>query len=177
MGCRLAERSVLFLGWGNPSRGDDAIGPLLCDWLAGFVESAACGHCEVQQDFQLQVEDAMDLVGRDLVVFIDASVNAPAPYSLTELAPLSDGSVTTHAMSPQAVLAVTREILGATPPAFVLAVRGESFALGEGLSSAGAAHLEAARVVLEGIATVDDPIALCRALSFSDTPAPEPSSA
>ena len=177
MDCRLAESPVLFLGWGNPSRGDDAIGPLLCDWLSDFVVSSDLNHCEVQQDFQLQIEDAMDLVGRDLVVFIDASLNAARPFSFEEIAPCSDGSVTTHAMSPQAVLAVSREILGTSPPAFVLAVRGETFELGEGLSSAAAAHLEAARQVLYAIATANDPVTLCRQRIVSDTPEPAPSSA
>ncbi len=51
----------------------------------------------------------------------------------------------THALSPQAVLDVYRQIaLGDPPPAFVLCVSGEQFELGVGLSAAAEAHAEAA---------------------------------
>ena len=154
---------LLFLGWGNPSRGDDAIGPLLCDRLAEALGDVS--HCEVQQDFQLQIEDAMDIEGRALVIFIDASVSAPAPFDFRAAVPRADGSVTTHAMSPEAVLATTREILGDAPPAFVMAVRGEAFGLGEPMSSAARGNLEAAWQALVRIASADDAMATCQALA------------
>jgi hydrogenase maturation protease len=154
---------LLFLGWGNPSRGDDALGPLLCDRLAE-VHGSTDGS-EVQQDFQLQVEDAMDLDGRRVVVFIDASVSGPAPFEFRAVAPRADGSVTTHAMTPEAVLATAEEVFGCRPAAYVMAVRGEGFELGMHLSCVAAAHLEAAWAVLDTIARADDPLSACESLA------------
>jgi hydrogenase maturation protease len=154
---------LLFLGWGNPSRGDDALGPLLCDRLAEIHSSVA--GCEVQQDFQLQVEDAMDLDGRQVVVFIDASVSAPAPFEFRAVAPRADGSVTTHAMTPEAVLATAEEVFGCRPVAYLMGVRGEAFELGMPLSCAGTAHLEAAWAALDAIARADDPVSACESLA------------
>jgi hypothetical protein len=58
-------------------------------------------------------------------------------------------SHTSHALSPESVLDVYRQIEGAEPPpGFLLCVRGESFGLGEGLSERGAARLEKAWVFL-----------------------------
>ena len=162
-GCDPVKAPLLFLGWGNPSRGDDALGPLLCERLAQVHGDNA--RCEVQQDFQLQVEDAMDLDGRHVVVFIDASADGPAPFTCRAVSPRADGSVTTHAMSPEAVLATADSVFGATPRAFVIGVRGEDFALGAPLSAAGAAHLEAAWAAIDAIAKADDPVAACEALS------------
>jgi coenzyme F420-reducing hydrogenase alpha subunit len=52
---------------------------------------------------------------------------------------------TSHALSPEAVLATYRRVTGERPPeAWVLCVRGESFELGESLSDTAAANLEAA---------------------------------
>lgn len=163
--CDPVTAPLLFLGWGNPSRGDDAIGPLLCDRLS--VAFGEAPGCEVQQDFQLQVEDAMDLEGRRIVVFIDASVSAPAPFEFRAIGPRSDGSVTTHAMTPEAVLATASEVFGTRPAAYVLGVRGEVFELGAPLSRAGAAHLETAWSALDAIARADDPIRACEALARS----------
>ncbi len=132
---------VLVLAVGNPSRGDDAIGPE----LAARIEAAALPGVEVISEFQLQVENALDLVGRERVIFVDAGTGTSAPFELRRLAPAADFLHTSHAISPEAVLATYRRVTGEAPPeAWVLCVRGESFELGEPLSVAAAAHLEAA---------------------------------
>jgi len=134
------------LGWGNPSRGDDALGPELVRRL----ESIASGRVDWQAhafvtDFQLQPEHATDLIDRDLVLFVDAAQGTLAPYSFTRVRRARDPSFTTHAMNPAAVLAVYHQVYEREPPdAYVLAMRGESFELSEAMSEAGARHLEAA---------------------------------
>ena len=132
---------VLVLAVGNPSRGDDAIGPE----LAARLEAAAMPGVEVIVEFQLQVENALDLVGRERVVFVDAGTGTPAPFELTRIHPAAEFLHTSHALSPEAVLATYRRVTGEEPPeAWVLCVRGESFELGESLSAAAASHLGAA---------------------------------
>jgi hydrogenase maturation protease len=132
---------LVVLGWGNDSRGDDALGPALLDRMT------AAGRPEVTivEDYQLQVEHALDLVGADCALFIDAGNGTPAPYAFSRLAPKRDATHSTHALSPEAVLDVYLQVRGeAPPPAFALCVRGESFELGEGLSRDGVARLEIA---------------------------------
>jgi len=132
---------ALVIGIGNPSRGDDGLGPLLIERLAGRVPPAV----ELLTDFQLQVEFVLDLEGRDLVVFADASVDGPAPFAWHEVAPSGRPGVMTHAMAPGDLLAAYELHFGqAAPPAFALAVRGREFELGAGLSAYATAHLEAA---------------------------------
>jgi hydrogenase maturation protease len=136
-----APAPVLVLAVGNPSRGDDALGPVLAERL----EAAAFPGVEVLTDFQLQVEHALDLVGRERVIFIDAGAGTPPPFEWREVRPAADFLHTSHALSPEAVLATYVRVRGEPPPeAWVLCVRGESFELGEPLSVAAAAHLEAA---------------------------------
>lgn len=141
---------ILLLAVGNASRGDDALGPL----LAERIEALRLPGVEVQIEYQLQIEHALDLLGRRAVLFIDASVAAPAPYALTELRPARDASFSTHALSPAAVLQSYRDTVGEVPPpAWQLAIRGEAFELGEPLSASAAANLEAALVAAIGFAT------------------------
>ena len=137
---------TLIFGWGNPSRGDDALGPL---FVEHFAELAArhpeWGGIDFLTDFQLQVEHALDLQGRQRVLFVDASLDAPAPCSLTRIEAARDDSFTTHAMSPQAVLKVFIDIdEGEPPPCWLLAIRGERFELGEELSTGAVAALQTA---------------------------------
>ena len=132
---------VLVLAVGNPSRGDDAIGPA----LAARIEEARLPGAEVIVEYQLQVENALDLVGRERVIFVDAGTGTPAPFELRRVRPAAEFLHTSHALSPEAVLATYRRVTGEEPPeSWLLCVRGESFELGEPLSGPGAANIEAA---------------------------------
>lgn len=132
---------ILIFGWGNPSRGDDALGPLFAEHIAALQLPGV----ECLTDFQLQVEHALDLENRSRILFVDASLDAPAPFAVTLLEAARDSSFTTHAMTPEAVMQVYVELHDETPPpCSLLAIRGESFELGEALSTTAAGNLQAA---------------------------------
>ena len=152
---------LLVLGVGNPSRGDDALGPLFLEGLAEAREaSIQAGELELLTDFQLQIEHALDLEGRARVVFVDASVAAAPPFSFDRVVARPDESATSHALAPSAVLATYRRIVGEPPEAWLLAIRGEQFELGEGLSAAAKVNLGAAlRFFLERATEGDPPTA------------------
>lgn len=140
---------LLIFAYGNPSRGDDALGPQLLDLLAESRAQHPEWQFELVTDFQLQVEHAVDLEGRDLVLFIDASVSCPSPFLFSLLQPAQDARYTTHEMSPQAVLHVFKQVYQRpAPPSFLLSVRGESFNLGEPLSRAAVENRDAALALL-----------------------------
>lgn len=132
---------ILVLAVGNPSRGDDAIGPL----LAARLEALAVPGVEVIIDYQLQIEHALDLEGRRRVIFVDAGAGTPAPCELRRVQAAPDFMHTTHALTAAALLATYERVTGhAATEAWLLCVRGESFELGEGLSRAAQLNVEAA---------------------------------
>lgn len=137
---------TLIFGWGNPSRGDDALGPLFVEHFTALAaRHPEWGEVDCLTDFQLQVEHALDLQGRRRVLFVDASADAPAPCTLARITAARDDSFTTHAMSPQAVLKVYADIEdGEPPPCWLLAIRGDCFDLGEDLTEAARQSLQAA---------------------------------
>ena len=133
---------VVVFGVGNPSRGDDALGPLLMAELAATAPDSV----RLVEDFQLQVEHALDLDGATLALFIDAGTGTPAPFTFYEIEPRAGRAISSHALAPEAVLRVYQDVRKQLPPpAFVLCVRGESFELGAPLSSAAEGNLRAAR--------------------------------
>lgn len=132
---------IVVFGWGNEARGDDALGPLLLRRIAALQARGV----ETVEDYQLQIEHALDLVGFDAALFLDADRNAPPPFVFREIRALASRAPSTHALAPEAVLRVFAEVeRRAPPPAFVLGMRGERFELGEGLSATGAEALAAA---------------------------------
>ncbi|WP_444452424.1 hydrogenase maturation protease [Rhodobacter capsulatus] len=134
----LGPRLVVF-AWGNESRGDDGLGPR----LAARIATAGWQHITLIEDMQLQVEHALDLVGQDMALFIDAGMGTPAPFAFVQTAPRRFlGHSTSHGIGPEGVLEAFRQVMhDEPPPAFVLCLRGESFALEEGLSETARANL------------------------------------
>ncbi len=132
---------LLVFGWGNASRGDDALGPRFVERLRAL----ALPGVECLDDYQLQPEHALDLVGRSRVLFVDASVSCAVPFEVSLLQPKRDASFSSPAMSPAALLQAYVDVHGsAPPPATLLAIRGERFGLGEPACASAIANLEAA---------------------------------
>ena len=145
-----SAKPILVLTWGNPSRGDDALGTEVYNVL----QNGQLDEVDVITDFQLQIEHAIDLEKRECILFVDASVTADAPFEFFRLNPDLDDSYTTHAMSPQSVLAVYEKIHGHTPPpSFMLSIRGYDFDLGSPLSAKAAVNLTEAVAFIRQLLT------------------------
>ena len=148
---RPAVPPVLVFTYGNPSRGDDAIGPefarRLEDHCFALIDDK---KLEVQTDFQLQIEHVLDLVGRRKVFFVDASAPGSVPFTITKVHPARDGSFSTHQLSPSALLHAWDEVVrGPRPECWVVAIAGSEFELGAPLSDAAEANLIAALAAVE----------------------------
>jgi len=126
---------LLVLAWGNPSRGDDALGPR----FAEQVERWGLDGVECLVDFQLQVEHALDLEGRRRVLFVDAARahdwDEAECFRVRRVQASRQISCRSHAMHPEEVLRVWSILKDAAPPAcWLLALRGQRFELGEEVS-------------------------------------------
>lgn len=137
---------VLVLAIGNESRGDDALGPLLSRRMEQWLETAGRpGKVELIEEFQLQIEHTLDIKGRELVLFIDAGKDTPAPCTFYEAVKKRLDGHTTHAVAPETLLGVYAMVHDEEPPpAFILCVAGSSFELGDSLSLAASSNLEQA---------------------------------
>jgi len=138
---------VAVIAIGNRSRGDDAAAPLLLDRLrAWLAREGREGEVDLLEEYQLQVENALDLEDRRLALFIDARSDAREPVTFTAVTEsLALSGPSSHALDPGAVLSAYRIVARkAPPPAFALAIAGAAFELGAPLSPACAAALEQA---------------------------------
>jgi hydrogenase maturation protease len=142
----MSQKPVLIFGYGNPSRADDALGPeYLTQLEIERDEGTLPPVFDTLTDFQLQIEHALDLEARRIVLFVDASGTAQAPFEFSRLQASQDDSYTTHAMSPASVLAVFNQISSnIQPSAFLLSIAGYDFELGRPLSEKAELNLKAA---------------------------------
>jgi len=139
---------ILLFGYGNPGCGDDALGPELVARIARLQ----LDYVECQNDMQLQVEHVTDLADCARVLFVDADMSCDPPYELTEISAARDGSYTSHAMHPAALLYAYRQVYGNdAPPAFLLRVRGYDFELGDALTEPASVNLAAAYTLVANL--------------------------
>jgi hydrogenase maturation protease len=116
-------RKILLLALGNPARGDDGLGPV----LAEHFEQAPVASLTTMWNYQASVEDAADLAEHDVVIFVDASLAGPEPFSFQRLYGRPAASLSSHDLAPEAVVNLARETLGWQGIAYLLAIRGYAF--------------------------------------------------
>ncbi len=114
---------VLLIGYGNPGRQDDGLGPA----LAAAVERLGLPGVTVDANYQLTVEDAAAVARHEVAIFADADTAGPGPFRFRTLEPEATLSFSTHSVSPGAVLALAGELFGARTRGFVLGIRGYVF--------------------------------------------------
>ncbi|MEN8150268.1 MAG: hydrogenase maturation protease [Planctomycetota bacterium] len=140
-----ASPRVLVYGYGNPGRKDDGLGPALAERVA----AAGPAGVTVETNYQLAVEDAAQVADHDVVIFADAAMEGPAPFTFRRVEPSSESCFTTHVLPPEVLMGIAAEHFGAEAAGYVLGIRGHEFdEFGEYLSERARDNLGAACVFL-----------------------------
>jgi hydrogenase maturation protease len=141
-----APLRVLVLGYGNPGRLDDGLGPALVTEL----ENRNLPAVTADATYLLEPEDA-ELVSRhDLAIFVDAAVSGPEPFAIRPVRPAAGVRFSSHSLGPEEVMGLAHELFGSRAQGYVLAVRGYQFdEFGERLSEPARGNLCAAGRFLE----------------------------
>jgi hydrogenase maturation protease len=137
-----SKRRVLVVGYGNPLRGDDALGWELAGRLATAIHDETV---EVLAVSQLTPELSELISEVELVVFIDASlVGQPGNWKCQTVDPNPRSSPALgHHLMPMSLLAYAQAIFKASPRALLVSVAGDSFDCRQGLTPSVAAALPA----------------------------------
>ncbi len=128
----MSGNRILVIGFGNPGRGDDGLGTALAERL----EALHLPGVTVESDYQLSVEHASLAAEHEIVVFVDAALDAGEPFYLRPLtAAPSPPGFTSHGISPAKVLYLANACYAASPAGYVLGIRAHDVeAFREGLS-------------------------------------------
>jgi hydrogenase maturation protease len=135
---------ILVLGYGNPGRQDDGLGPA----AAAAMDELGWPNLTAFDNYQLNIEDALEVAAHDVVWFIDASKTAPSPYEVHDVVPALTIDFTSHLVRPETVLAIARQCYGRAARAYLLAIRGYDFAFVEELTGMATENLRAATSML-----------------------------
>ena len=128
---------VLVLGYGNPGRQDDGLGPA----AAAAIEKLHWPGVTTCDNYQLVIEDALEIADNDIVWFVDAARNGAEPFDVRPLSAAPAVAFTSHLVRPEALLAIADRCLGRSPEAYLVAIRGYEFEFLEGLTDRAADNL------------------------------------
>jgi hydrogenase maturation protease len=147
---RVPVRRPLIVGYGNPLRGDDGLGPLAAALLA---DDPRLRGARVLQRHQLTPELTADVAEASLVVLIDVNVvdEAGAVSVRRPGETAGSGSGSSHNAEPQDLIALARALWDASPAVFIVSVGAASLELGEDLS---APVLRALPAVVDAVAAI-----------------------
>jgi hydrogenase maturation protease len=135
---------ILVIGYGNPGRQDDGLGPA----ASGEIEKLGLPNVTTSDNYQLVIEDAVQIADHDVVWFVDAACEGDAPCGVRRLSPAFDITFTSHLLTPEALLAITGQQFGKSPGAYLISIRGYEFDFLEGLSNRARDNLMLAVVLL-----------------------------
>jgi len=123
----------LIIGYGNTLRGDDGVGPRVAEAIAGW----GLPNVRAISTAQLTPELAEALAGAEVVIFVDAQIGQPAStgVSFKPVAPDEKRLLNTHSGDPRRLLALTMQLYGRSPSAWLVAIPGVNFDFGETLST------------------------------------------
>lgn len=130
---------ILILAYGNPLRGDDGVG-----WRAAEELSAklTAPEVEIVCEHQLAPEMAERLSWVDAVIFLDAAEEGqPGEVCCKPLLEPFGEVQFSHQLSPVAILALAKQLYGASPRAYSVTLSGQCFDHGGSLSSVASEEL------------------------------------
>jgi hydrogenase maturation protease len=121
---------LLVIGYGNTLRRDDGVGPRVAD----MVEDLRLAGVRTISCPQLTPELADPLSQAGAAVFVDVAADPADRVRMRRLDASGSSQVLAHASDPQTLLALSRDVFGRAPDAWMLTVPAEDLAFGEQLS-------------------------------------------
>jgi hydrogenase maturation protease len=121
---------LLVIGYGNPLRGDDGVGPKVVE----AVEELHLPDVRTLICQQLSPEHAEPIARVRTVIFVDAAVDGPKDVQLRKLEPNEASQLMAHAADPRTMLALARDVFGHCPEAWGLTIPAVKLGFGEELS-------------------------------------------
>lgn len=144
------KKRILIYAFGNPGRQDDGLGNRLVEQLETWLKDEAFDQVTTESNYQLNIEDADNIKDRDIVVFVDASVEDIDDIQMDIVEPSEGRSeFTMHAASPAYILALCIKLYQKHPETYLLQIRGYEWEFLEKLSPRAEQNLSTALIFIK----------------------------
>lgn len=146
----MSQIKILIYGYGNPGRQDDGLGNEFIEQIQSWAKNDENTAYEFDSNYQLNIEEAELISTKDLIIFVDASIEKEVEtYKLTKVSNSSDITFTTHHASPGYILQLCNSIFDKQPPTYLLHIKGFEWDFKVGLSAKAKTNLEKALLFMK----------------------------
>ena len=116
------NKRMLLYGYGNPGRQDDGLGNQFIETMEEWIAENNIEGIEFDSNYQLNIEDADTISDKDIVVFIDASIEEETNDFYIDKVDPSDAKVefTMHAVSVGFVVSLCNKLYNKYPEVYLL---------------------------------------------------------
>ncbi|MEA1973568.1 MAG: hydrogenase maturation protease [Candidatus Cloacimonadota bacterium] len=135
---------LLIFGYGNPGLRDDGLGILFSEYLENWAKKNNVTNIDCDSNYQLNIEDADNISGYDIVIFVDATMEKINNFILTEVIPSDKTNFTTHSVSPEFVLNLCHQLTDYPPATYLLHIKGYEWNMQEELTQIGKQNFDIA---------------------------------
>ncbi|MEX0680942.1 MAG: hypothetical protein WD097_06130 [Balneolales bacterium] len=136
-------KKILIYAYGNPGRQDDGLGNALIDLAETWVKNNDIEQVSLDSNYQLQVEDVIDMHDKRLIIFVDADMDGSVEdFRIDPVMASSRATFTMHALSPGYLLDLCNRLYGHHPPAYMLHIRGYEWDQGKPMTAGAKRNLD-----------------------------------
>jgi Ni,Fe-hydrogenase maturation factor len=143
-------RDILIYGIGNPGRQDDSLGVSFATCMEDWVTKNNL-DIDVEYNYQLNVEDAARISLHKLVIFADATKEIIEKYYITRVIAKASNGILSHAVNPESILFLCKELFAYQPEAFVFHIKGYEWEFGEPVTKNALNNLQLALKEIQNI--------------------------
>lgn len=115
---------ILVYGYGNPGRQDDGLGISVAEKMEHWAKNKHVKNVKIDTNYQLNIEDAINISENEIVFFVDASKEELKNFTITKVEPCDKPNFTMHAVSPEYVLNICKEMYGKIPETYLIHIKG-----------------------------------------------------
>jgi len=133
---------ILIYGYGNPGRQDDGLGNSVVERLEEWVQNEGISNVEFDSNYQLNIEDASTISDKDLVIFVDASVEDIEDIILTPVDESAKVAFSSHSASPGYIVKLCHDLFNTQPACYLLHIKGYEWEFMGGLTCKAKENLE-----------------------------------
>ena len=169
------DKKILFYGYGNPGRNDDGLGNAFVKKMDEWTQTIGIQNIETDSNYQLNIEDADAIKDKQVVLFVDASIEEIDDFCISRVES-SDSTIefTMHAVSTSFVLDLCQKVYNKSPKTYLLHLKGYEWDFAEGLTDKAKANMDKALRLIQTVIQENDTNKICSELDklIAEKPCP-----
>ncbi len=128
-------KKTMLYGYGNPGRQDDGLGNEFVSIMEEWITKEGIPEITIDSNYQLNIEDADAISDKDIVVFVDATIEEIDDFYIDRVEP-SEAKVefSMHAVSPAFVVNLCNQLYNKFPEVYLIHIKGYEWDFAEGLT-------------------------------------------